>query len=846
MQPDHNHLPTAVHHGAEPLGISSSHDSSKTLPASKIPSHDSLPETSRTSLATHHSSLMSLPSPPKTDPTASNIAAVPVTGTHSLGKSRFVVLIGLALQTFLTAGLVMGWAGMVVILKRDQTYAYLCDEREGGSGVGGGGNDDEDTSGGVVHCDAIDVRLNLIAAVSVSCFSLLPLPLGPVTSYCGPKIVALYQFVGLIGCLMCAFAEPGPGKVDTFFIGMVVLNLVGNTALLASLHVANLFPSNRNLVLFLMSSLYGGSSVIFPFLEVLNHYTGLTRRFLFLIMCVYWSVSVFFSCLLPKKAFERGEVCAFNITRNWGFYVRRCVDRCVRCGEVKSHCCHFQGEREVKVSDIQASVVSEIRDLDAERREIEGEPLHGLSPQAPQPFQSPRSPILISTPRMTLTRRCDHADHPSHSFKPPKVYKKRQGKRKVSEMRGKGSKVRVSMEGDTEPVKFSEQGDVGGSLSLEAPNVERGINGVSEEMDDASVIVGGEVAEECELVAVCELIEPIDLIDPSPHLHQALHHPHWRPHHQYYEEQIGKRQRIQTGDEGLAESQVSEPCEKVANSRKMCPANCFISFVKRGCKVGEVGEIMGMLCSVNYSVVACYALFWTFTITYYFTTANLQIERLVEIEMGASGWSTGQTTSEVGVSEMTLTTLERESLSEVVALRGSHEVSKVVDRWIRVFSWITPLGVVGAVLGGLMGDRFGVGFVFCLNYVLGCTFLVCTLLPSLHVQVLSFGLYAVAQEINYATFYSYLGETFPAWCNATLGGTFICCQGILFVAINPIVNSLISKKLPIILPHYVLLCLASVLCCWVPLSFYVDYRKCKVRRWEMEEDIAKVEEGSSE
>eukprot|EP00923_Selenidium_pygospionis_P008553 GHVN01014586.1.p1 GENE.GHVN01014586.1~~GHVN01014586.1.p1 ORF type:complete len:138 (-),score=24.78 GHVN01014586.1:14-370(-) len=41
--------------------------------------------------------------------------------------------------------------------------------------------------------------------------------------------------------------------------------------------------------------------------------------------------------------------------------------------------------------------------------------------------------------------------------------------------------------------------------------------------------------------------------------------------------------------------------------------------------------------------------------------------------------------------------------------------STTLEAWLRVFAWVSPVGVVGATLAGLLGDKKGIGATFTLH-----------------------------------------------------------------------------------------------------------------------------------
>eukprot|EP01068_Selenidium_serpulae_P008074 Selendium_serpulae@DN4884_c0_g1_i3.p1 len=214
--------------------------------------------------------------------------------------NRCLILLLTCGQCLTSAGLIMGWGAMAVILKRDKVFGFLCE-------------------GGEEDCEQEDVQLSLISAVSLSFFYIMALPLGWLNDRFGPKISALYQTVAATGCLMCAVSTPGPDRFNYFFLGMILLNICGAGIAIGSFHVANLYPTWFVFICSLLSSVHSMSGIIFPIFDLLDELAVFNRRNLFGALFCVQCFFIFTSSLMPKEGFRKGEQPGFALSK-FGFF----------------------------------------------------------------------------------------------------------------------------------------------------------------------------------------------------------------------------------------------------------------------------------------------------------------------------------------------------------------------------------------------------------------------------------------------------------------------------------------------------------------------------------------------
>ena len=151
-------------------------------------------------------------------------------GTIALRTNRWVLLVLSAVQVFTSAGIIFGWASLVVVLKEAGVYASAC-----GAGAGL-----------AADCTARSNRLQMIFTVASSANSVANLSSGLVMDRYGPRVCKLQShFCVIVGCVLLGYWRPG---LDALVLPAITLLGYGGTGLqLASIHLSNLFPGAKSL-----------------------------------------------------------------------------------------------------------------------------------------------------------------------------------------------------------------------------------------------------------------------------------------------------------------------------------------------------------------------------------------------------------------------------------------------------------------------------------------------------------------------------------------------------------------------------------------------------------------------
>lgn len=95
-----------------------------------------------------------------------------------------------------------------------------------------------------------------------------PLLIGPIIDIVGPRRGA---FVGSLG-LMAGFVLLSTGSYpdrDWFVVGFALIAACGTMVQFTTWHVSTLYPKNQNLVMGLLSCLFGVSAIVFVVLHLI-------------------------------------------------------------------------------------------------------------------------------------------------------------------------------------------------------------------------------------------------------------------------------------------------------------------------------------------------------------------------------------------------------------------------------------------------------------------------------------------------------------------------------------------------------------------------------------------------
>eukprot|EP01088_Endostelium_zonatum_P006297 TRINITY_DN1840_c0_g3_i1.p1 TRINITY_DN1840_c0_g3~~TRINITY_DN1840_c0_g3_i1.p1 ORF type:complete len:513 (+),score=75.56 TRINITY_DN1840_c0_g3_i1:75-1613(+) len=194
----------------------------------------------------------------------------------------FLVTVAL-IESLLCSGVIFGWPPLLLVLQKEKIYSDLCPINQPNT------------------CDEQEEKLNLIFVVASTCFSCCVLPLGWFLDWAGPRLsLAVGSAMFLAGCLLFGFSSNG---FDAFLEGFILIGISGPPIVFSFLHLSNLFPRQKGLIITLFNVALDASSLDYFVLELLNDYLGVPRKFFFIGYAIIPAVMLLTIWLWPTKPY---------------------------------------------------------------------------------------------------------------------------------------------------------------------------------------------------------------------------------------------------------------------------------------------------------------------------------------------------------------------------------------------------------------------------------------------------------------------------------------------------------------------------------------------------------------
>ncbi|XP_026186059.1 solute carrier family 43 member 1a [Mastacembelus armatus] len=218
-------------------------------------------------------------------------------------KRRWWMAVTAVFENLLCSAVLLGWASLLIMLKKEGFYSYLCLEND--SVVVPLGNSSDGEGKEWPSCVEQEEMLNLGFTIGSFLLSATTLPLGILMDKFGPRPIRLMGSLCFgLSCIMMAVSAYKPLVLSALIFLALSLNGFGGICLtFTSLTLPNMFGALSSTIMSLMIGSYASSAVTFPGVKLIFD-AGVSFK---VIMFVWAGLagSVFLNCFInwPAEGF---------------------------------------------------------------------------------------------------------------------------------------------------------------------------------------------------------------------------------------------------------------------------------------------------------------------------------------------------------------------------------------------------------------------------------------------------------------------------------------------------------------------------------------------------------------